>query len=284
MWNQFQKSISLSKYSSFGIGGAARYFAEVSDIEKMQEVLRFCYQESLPFHIVGKGSNSLFDDAGFDGLVILNKISFCTIEDCRVSVGAGFSFSLLGSKTARKGLSGLEFASGIPATVGGAIFMNAGANGFEVKDCLQKVSFVDARGALNVYTRDELDFSYRWSCFHEKKGAIVAAEFLLTPRKEAREEQLRIIEYRTKTQPYSELSCGCVFKNPEGDSAGRLIEACGLKGAKVGGAEVSSLHGNFIINTAAATASDVLKLAEHVKTCVKQQTGVDLELELRKIF
>lgn len=280
---QFQRSKPLHELSTFAIGGLADFFTEVETIEEMQAVLRHCFQNNIPFHIVGKGSNSLFSDEGFQGLVIHNKISFLQLEGNTVSVGAGYNFSLLGVKTARKGLSGLEFASGIPASVGGAIFMNAGANGTETSDSLQEVTFVSEEGALQIFQKFEMNFAYRYSCFHKIKGAIVAAKFLLTPQKDARKKQLAIIDCRTKTQPYKDKSCGCVFRNPEGYSAGQLIEKCGLKGAKMGDAEVSSIHANFIINNGSASAKDVLKLAEYIKGCIKEQTGVDLEMELRTI-
>ena len=279
----FQERKSLSEVSTFGIGGVARFFTEVSTIEELQEVLAHCHERHLPFHVVGKGSNCLFPDSGYDGLALLNKISFCHFEGGVVSVGGGYSFSLLGAKTAKRGLSGLEFASGIPATVGGAIFMNAGANGSETADTLKEVTFVDERGKLRTIAREELSFSYRMSSFHAMKGVIAAAKFELQPFKEAREKQLAIIDYRTKTQPYGEKSCGCVFQNPEGFFAGALIEQCGLMGKRIGGAEVSSVHANFIINRGGATSEDVLALVSHIKECVKRKTGVDLKTELKII-
>lgn len=279
----FQKSVSLAKYSHFGIGGEARLFTAVNTIDELSETLAFCYREKLPFHILGKGSNSLFDDEGFDGLVIYNKIQFLEIEGPEIFVGAGFSFSLLGVKTARKGLSGLEFASGIPASVGGAIFMNAGACGSETKDTLSEVTFVDERGEVQNFAREQLTFSYRYSSFHKMKGAIAAARFSLALSDAARGKQLDFVAYRTKTQPYDTMSCGCVFRNPPNHSAGALIERSGLKGKKIGGAKVSNLHANFIINEENATAKDVLALAKYVQKHVKEQTGFDLEMELRKI-
>ena len=249
----------------------------------MQKTLLYCHTQSIPFHIVGKGSNSLFDDAGFDGLIIHNKIHFCEIEDGLVSVGAGYSFSLLGSQTARKGLTGLEFASGIPASVGGAIFMNAGASGREVKDSLLRVEFVTEKADIEVFETKAILFRYRWSLFQERKGAIVSAQFQLEKGADSRKNQLKIIEHRNKTQPLKEMSCGCVFRNPEGQSAGALIEQCGLKGRSVRGAHVSNVHANFIVNKGGATASDVLQLAEEIKKCVKERTGIELELELRMI-
>ncbi|MDN3506546.1 MAG: UDP-N-acetylmuramate dehydrogenase [Simkaniaceae bacterium] len=275
----FLKNRSLSKFSTFGIGGNARYFIEVHTIEELQDALK--QADGLPFHILGKGSNSLFSDEGFDGLVIHNKINFCEIERNEVSVGAGFSFSHLGVKTARKGLAGLEFASGIPASVGGAVFMNAGANGQETCDCLKEVTFVDLQGNIKIYS--DLIFSYRTSPFQKMRGAIAAAKFVLQPEESARKKQLDIVAYRSKTQPYDALSCGCIFRNPEGESAGALIERCGLKEMQMGGARVSELHANFIVNADGATAKDVLSLAEYIKQVVKEKTNIELEMELREI-
>lgn len=280
---QLQKNKQLSELSTFGIGGIARLFVEVSSIEMMQEALLHCQKNSIPFHLVGRGSNSLFSDEGFDGLVIHNKIATCEYEGTLLKVGAGYNFSLLGAQTARKGLSGLEFASGIPASVGGAIFMNAGANGAEVADVLNEVRFVDEKGELHHFSKEELDFSYRYSSFHQMKGAIVEGAFSLTPLSSARKKQLEILGYRMKTQPYGDKSCGCVFRNPPGKSAGALIDECGLKGKRVGGAEVSTLHANFIVNRDNATAQDILALADQIRECVKEKTGIDLEMELRTV-
>jgi len=280
---KFQHNQPLREFSTLGIGGNARLFTSVESVESLQEVLGYCYEHQIPFHPLGKGSNSLFDDRGFEGLVIHNKIAFLEIEGTHVSVGGGYSFALLGVKTARKGLSGLEFASGIPASVGGAIFMNAGAGEAETADVLSSVTFVDEKGEIHEFSRKQLSFSYRQSSFHEKKGVIAAATFELVEDAGARDKQIEIVKYRTKTQPYGELSCGCVFRNPEKERAGRLIEACGLKGKQLGGAEVSTLHANFIVNRDGATAEDVRKLALYVKECVKEKTGIELEMELREI-
>ncbi len=282
---RFEKDKLLSSLSTFGIGGPAKYFIEVSDIKDLQELILFCSQEKLAYLIIGKGSNCLFDDRGFDGLVILNKIHFCTfLNDCSVHVGSGFSFSLLGAQTARKGLSGLEFASGIPATVGGAVFMNAGANGKETKDHLVSVDYITEEGELICIPKEDLAFSYRFSSFQKRKGAIVGATFTLLPSLEARQKQLQIIDYRTQTQPYKDKSVGCIFRNPEAPlSAGALIEKSGLKGFAVGGAEVSCMHANFIVNKANATAQDVLTLASEVKKVVLEKMQVNLEMEVRVI-
>lgn len=281
MLEKFQKNKSLRPYSTFGIGGEAKFLIEISSISMMQEVLAFCFSEKLPYIVLGKGSNTLFDDRGYHGLAIINKIQNCSILEEKVFVGAGYSFSLLGVQTARKGLAGLEFASGIPGTIGGAIYMNAGANGGETGDVIAEVLFVNEEGGLHRFSRPELTFAYRYSSFQEKRGAIVEAQFLLHPLADARKKQLEIVAYRTRTQPYSEKSCGCIFRNPLNEKAGALIEKCGLKGMKLGDAEVSTVHANFIINTKDASAKDVLALAQLVKEKVNRQTGIELEMELR---
>lgn len=273
----------LSLYSTFGIGGPARWLCEVQSTEEMQGMIAYCQGRSLRYLVIGKGSNCLFDDQGFDGIVILNKIAFCHFDYPRVHVGAGYSFSLLGVQTARKGWSGLEFASGIPGSVGGAIYMNAGASGAETKDALTEVRVIEEDGEEHIYPRAQIDFDYRFSSFQGRKCAIVSGIFLLSSLEEARKKQLEIVEYRTRTQPYGEKSAGCVFRNPHSHSAGALIEKCGLKGMRIGGAEVSSMHANFIVNKNQARAQDVLNLASYVKKIVKEQTGIALDMEIRYI-
>lgn len=280
--SSFQCNKPLAPLSTFGIGGPARYFIEAKSIGEFQEIITFCFKEKIPYHILGKGSNSLFDDRGFNGAVILNKVDFIDHQEAEFHVGAGYSFSLLGTQTARKGWTGLEFASGIPGSVGGAVYMNAGANGGETADNLQSVTFVSHRGELSLFERKGMVFGYRQSPFHQIKGAIVAATFMLNKAANAREKQLTLLQYRLKTQPYNQPSAGCVFKNPSGSlSAGALIDQCGLKGKQVGGAQVSPLHGNFIVNLGIAKASDVLALLALVKNEILEKTGIELREEIR---
>ncbi len=196
--------------------------------------------------ILGKGSNCLFDDRGYNGLIVLNKISFIDrIDKTRIRAGSGYSFSLLGSQTARWGLSGLEFASGIPGTVGGAVTMNAGANGKETCECLSSVDFMDKEGNISTWKRHELAFSYRFSPFQQMPGAVIAAEFSLSLSDKARSTQIAIINKRKQTQPLKEKSAGCVFRNPDHGHSGALIEQCGLKGKQIGGAKVSPSSRQF---------------------------------------
>ena len=281
----FAKHRKLSEFSTFGIGGPIAYFAEVRTLIDMREGLLFAAEQKLPFLVLGKGSNSLFDDRGFPGIVLLNKIDFCEWQEASCHVGAGYSFSLLGAQSARKELSGLEFASGIPASVGGAIFMNAGANGRETFGPLQSVTFLTSEGDIQEYKKEALAFSYRTSPFQSMRGAIVSARFAFTPFcPAARPAQLKIIDYRKKTQPLKEKSIGCIFRNPSPEkSAGSLIDQCGLKGFRVGGAKVSEIHANFIVNEGAATALEVMELMRQIQECVQKKTGLHLEPEVRLI-
>lgn len=281
---QVERHRQLNGLTTFGIGGKADYFVEIRSIEAMQQTLRLCTEQQIPFFILGKGSNTLFDDRGFAGMVIANRIDF--IEEIRPAcwkVGAGYSFSLLGTQTARQGYGGLEFASGIPGSVGGAVFMNAGANGSETAEVVAAVEFIRPDGSSITLTREEIVFDYRFSSFQTMPGAIVSAQFQLTPQPGSREKQLSIISYRKESQPYNAKSAGCVFRNPPTTPAGKLIDQCGLKGLSIGGAEVSTIHGNFVINTGKATASEVKTLIQEIRKRVKELTGVELESEIRCI-
>jgi UDP-N-acetylmuramate dehydrogenase len=279
-----QTKKKLSDLSTFGIGGPAEYFAEVSSEQEMADVLVFAKKNQLRHMVLGKGSNCLFDDQGYSGLIILNKITFLEgLDSGQVKAGSGYSFSLLGSQTARKGLSGLEFASGIPGSVGGAVVMNAGANGKETCEALKSVDFMNMEGMITTFQRDKLSYGYRSSPFQKMKGAVTAAEFTLIKSLKARQKQIEIIDYRKKTQPLKEKSAGCVFRNPDNGHSGALIEQCGLKGKKIGGAMVSEQHANFIVNTGGATASDALKLIRLIQEQVRLQTGRQLKMEVRYI-
>lgn len=271
----------LSEVSTLGIGGPARYYIEAKSIPEMQRILQAATNQNLPYFILGKGSNCLFDSKGLDRLVIHNKIDFCDeTSPGQFYVGAGYSFSLLGMQVAKKGWSGLEFASGIPASCGGAVFMNAGAQKMETWTHLEFVDYVMPDGELKRYKKEELSYGYRHTAFHKMKGAIVAASFQLTPLPDARKTQLALLEARIKTQPYGDKSAGCIFKNPSSTSAGYLIDQCGLKGFEIGGAKVSEIHANFLINKDGASSSDLLELISHVRGVVKEKTGYELESEV----
>lgn len=279
---KLQSNRFLSEFSTFGIGGPIRRFAEIVSEEEMEEAFAFLRKEQMPFLVLGKGSNCLFSDRGFEGLVLLNKIQFCKWRESTVQVGAGYSFSLLGAQAGRKNLSGLEFASGIPASVGGALFMNAGANGRETCDPLVSVDYLHVSGQRKNYMRSELEFRYRTSPFQSMQGAILGATFEFMPLKEARKIQRDILERRMKTQPLKDKSAGCIFRNPSSRiAAAKLIEQCGLKGKTIGGAKVSETHANFIVNEQKAKASDVLALIRQIQETVAKETGIQLETEVR---
>ncbi|MGA8164817.1 MAG: UDP-N-acetylmuramate dehydrogenase [Waddliaceae bacterium] len=274
----------LSELSTLGIGGGVKDFFEAHSIEEMRKAILTCRKKRLHYLILGKGSNVLFDDRGFNGAVIVNKIDF--MREARPGVfhiGAGNSFSLLGVRTARQGWSGLEFASGIPGSVGGAIFMNAGANGTETCESLDSIDYLTDEGKYQQIKKDDVRFSYRYSSFHSMDGSILGGTFILKKCDQARKKQLEILNYRKKTQPYDQKSAGCMFRNPPNHHAGALIEQCGLKGFTVGGAKVSEVHANFIINTGKGKSGDILTLGKLIEQVVKEKTGVELQLELRYI-
>lgn len=280
----FRENINLKDFSTYGIGGPARYFVEVHTIPEMQTAINFCNANHLPYFILGKGSNSLFDDRGFNGAILLNKIDFFEQPTPGTfHVGAGYSFSLLGIQTARQGWGGLEFASGIPGSVGGGVFMNAGANGGETCQFLESVDFISEEGVFENVPKQKIAFAYRFSSFQKTKGAIVGATFVLYPHSEARKKQIEIVNHRIKTQPYGDKSAGCVFVNPACEPAGALIDKCGLKGVSVGGAQVSHLHANFLINANHASSADMLELINVIKARVKEIAGIELMSEVRYI-
>jgi UDP-N-acetylmuramate dehydrogenase len=214
--------------------------------------------------------------------VLLNKIDHSTINGCEITVGAGASFSYLGVQSAKAGLAGLEFASGIPATVGGALWMNAGANGCETADCLDHVEYLFATGEIRTFQRSELTFGYRKSSFQSMNGCILSAKFTLRSSLDARSLQRKIIDARIKSQPLKDKSAGCIFRNPSREiAAGALIDKCGLKGLSIGDAVVSPMHANFIVNAGHAKAADVLALIEKIQTEVFNKTGIQLEPEIK---
>ena len=276
--------VPLSTLSTFGIGGRAKWLFRAERAEDLQDALRFVMREHYPFLVVGRGSNCLFPDEGFSGLVIHNRVeTLKDVGDGCFEVSGGYSFPALGVKTAREGWGGLEFAGGIPGSVGGAVFMNAGANQQQIADTVAWVDYVDEAGDIIRLKREGLAFAYRSSSFQGRRGVIAAVGVQLKRDEGAAFRQQEMVAYRKKTQPYHDRSAGCVFRNPAGASAGRLIEEVGLKGKRIGGAEVSPVHANFIVNREKATAHDVIALMNHVRDVVAQRKGVWLESEIRCI-
>jgi len=281
---KFEKGKILKDLTTLKIGGRAKLFKQVRTLNELQKILNYCREQGIRYMVLGKGSNVLFDDRGFDGVIILNKIIFCKSQADIFYVGAGYSFSLLGNQTTKQGWKGLGFAAGIPGSVGGAIYMNAAAQGEETFQPLIEVTYVTNYGEVEYLPKNQLKWSYRYSSFQEQElrgGGIAAAKFQLIPSKEARINQLKSLQIRLNTQPYNVPSAGCIFRNTSRSSAGSLIEKCSLKGYKIGGAEVSHQHANFIVNRGGATASEVKELIQHLQEVVYRQTGEKLELEIQ---
>lgn len=280
---QATANVPLSYYTTYKVGGPARWLIEIETLSEMQTSIQQLEKAEEPYFILGRGSNVLFDDRGFEGTVIVNKMTGTKWQAASVWAAGGVNFAYLGMQSARKGFSGLEFAAGIPASVGGAIYMNAGAKGQEVKDVVESIDYINDQGVLQTLGASEVNFAYRTSSFQGKKGCIVGATFRLHPCVEALVRQKQWLQERIDSQPYKAKSCGCIFRNPQGDSAGRLIEACGLKGKAIGDAKVSMHHANFIINQGNATCEQIIQLLCLVQQEVKRQTGILLEREVRLI-
>lgn len=275
----------MKKHTTFQIGGPADFFLIPGNDEELSALLKFCRAEQIPILIIGRGSNLLVRDKGIRGAVIQIGESFAyfAANGNQVNAGAGLSLIALSRKAAAEGLSGLEFAVGIPGTLGGAIVMNAGAYDGEMKDVVKNVAAMDSWGEKRVFTAPEADFGYRHSAFQKNGYIVLAVEMELAPGDKALIER-KMADFtnrRVAKQPLSFPSAGSVFKRPPGHFAGPLIEKAGLKGMRIGGAEVSTLHAGWIINTGNATANDVLELIEVIRSRVLAQSGVLLEPELR---
>lgn len=280
----------LCRYTSARIGGPADYLIAVESAAELAEALRLAWQASAPYLVLGGGSNVLAADAGFAGLVILNRARAIEFREQSVRAESGASLGALARQCAGRGWAGLEWAVNVPGTVGGAVFGNAGAHGGDIAGSLLVAEILQRDGVRRWLSAAELGFEYRSSALKraaaagQTSGAVLAAEFRLTPG-DPSELQTRLEEfvaYRKRTQPPG-ASLGSMFKNPPGDYAGRLIEAAGLKGRRIGQAEISELHGNFFVNLGAARASEVKALIDLARDTVKAKFGVELELEIELV-
>jgi len=273
----------LSRHTTMRVGGPAGLWVKPRTVTSALDVLSFCQHESVPHMMLGKGSNVLVSDSGYGGAVINVSRCFRRYKRLRDSVrcGAGLSLPGLVRKLAEDGFSGLEFAVGIPGTVGGAVVTNAGAHGAEMSGALKR-AVVMIEGERRVRTGDAIPFSYREA---DLTGVVIGVELSLEQASPDQVHQTmdRFMDMRKKTQPIWERTAGCVFKNPPGDSTGRIIDSLGLKGTAVGGAKVSELHANFIVNCGGATCADVVALIELVRERVREETGTLLELEVQLV-
>jgi UDP-N-acetylmuramate dehydrogenase len=273
----------MSAHTTFRIGGPADYYVEPT-FEEVKELLPFLKKENIPYTLIGNGSNLLVSDEGIEGVVVSfgKEMSEVSCEKEVVRARAGILLSRLASFAASKSLSGLEFASGIPGTLGGAITMNAGAYGGEMKDVVQSVTVLDG-DEIKEYSGEEMDFSYRHSRYTGTDDIVLSAKIKLTQgdSDEIRAKMDELSARRRQSQPLNMPSAGSFFKRPVGNFAGTLIDKSGLKGYSVGGAQVSEKHAGFIVNTGGATFNDVLRLMEHVQKTVFDLHGVSLEPEVR---
>ncbi len=279
-----RRDVPLAPYTWLKIGGPAQLLIEPRSVEELQAVVRRCYEQQMPLRMLGGGSNLLVPDTGVSGAVIRiagEPFTRVSIEGQRVRAGGGALLSHVISASVAAGLAGLETLVGIPGTVGGALHGNAGTRHGDVGQFLSAVTVITATGEKFVRTEDELTFAYRQSSINEL--AIVEALFSLTPEDpdEVARRLRKLWIMKKATQPLSFQSAGCIFKNPRGLSAGALIEQAGLKGTRVGQCEVSDRHANFIVTHENATAADLLKLVDLIRTKVAEAHGVDLELEIQ---
>jgi UDP-N-acetylmuramate dehydrogenase len=276
----------LAKHTTLKVGGPADLFIEPKSLEGLQTTLRLVKEAGVSWRAIGRGSNLLVDDAGIEGAVIKlgRGLDNLEVNDEEVTVGGGYPLVGLAAVISRKGLSGLEFAGGIPGSVGGAVYMNAGAHGSDISRILKKAQILFADGTMEWLSNEEMAFSYRTSILQKKPGICVAAVFQMKKgdRDEIFGEMKEHKDYRRRTQPVDRC-CGSVFRNPLPEHAGHLIESAGLKGRRIGGAEISELHANFIVNVESAKASDVLGLIDLVKKEIHYKFDVDLHTEVEII-
>lgn len=281
----FSENEMLSAHTTFKIGGPAEVFANPQSAEQAAAAVRFCKENGVKLFPLGKGSNLLVSDEGASGIVLhfgreMSKISM--LDDETIYCEAGASLAKLCSFALENSLTGLEFAYGIPGSVGGAVFMNAGAYGGEIKDVILYAEHIDENGNCGRFEGNALEMSYRHSVYSSKKYIITAAAFRLKKgnKAEIKAKMDELLGKRFDKQPMDKPSAGSTFKRPEGAFASALIDQCGLKGFTVGGAQVSEKHAGFVINKGGATCADVLELIKQVQDKVKADTGFALEPEV----
>ena len=277
----------MAKHTTFRVGGAAKYAAFVSTASEIESLIKLCNDNNVQYYIIGNGSNVLISDKGYDGLMIIigRNMSEISVEGETIRAGAGALLSAIGSKALNAGLAGFEFACGIPGTLGGACFMNAGAYGGEMKDILVSVDAVTPDGTVRTFDVEELGLGYRTSIF-TKGGYVIVGALMRLHRGSYDDIKACMDELAYKRrlkQPLEYPSAGSTFKRPEGYFAGKLIMDAGLRGYTVGGAQVSEKHCGFVVNKGGATAADVMQLVNDVKKMVKDSSGVDLELEIKTL-
>ena len=276
---------SLRLHTTYKVGGLAKYFISPKSIDELIKLVKYLKENNIKYMILGNGSNTIFSSKTYAGVIInLNKINNMKIDGNKIYVEAGYQLIKLSIDAMNNNLSGLEFASGIPANVGGAIFMNAGAYKSDMSEVIEDVTFLDEDLNIKTLTKEELNFSYRHSLFQEKDYIIISANLVLNNgnKEEIKELMDNRKQRRIESQPLEYPSAGSVFRNPAEDIyAGKLIEDLGLKGYSIGDAKISEKHANFIINIGNATGEDIKALIDLVKDKVKEKYNIDLIVEQR---
>lgn len=279
----------MKKYTSFKIGGPAECLIKVETQSEIKEVLKIVNENKIPLTIIGNGSNILVSDNGIKGIVLKINIDNLKIIDfndtVEICVGSGFKLSMLSQILLQNNISGFEELSGIPGTIGGAIKMNAGAHGKEFKDIVQNVKVIDYKGNIKILNKEDLNFSYRHSIFSEENYIILETTLRLQKgtKEQIKNKMNEYKNYRKEKQPIEYPSAGSTFKRGKDYITAKLIDEAGLKGYKIGGAEISTKHAGFIINTGNATAKDVLDLIQYVKNTIKEKFNKDIQLEIEVI-
>ncbi|MGN0251282.1 MAG: UDP-N-acetylmuramate dehydrogenase [Oliverpabstia sp.] len=275
----------MNKHTTFRLGGPADYFLSPSDPDQIREIIHICREEGIPWFVLGNGSNLLVSDQGYRGVVIqiYKNMNQITVEGTRIYAQAGALLSAVSKKAMEAGLTGMEFASGIPGTLGGAAVMNAGAYGGEMKDILVSVTVLTDEGEQKVLKAEELNLGYRTSIIKERGYIVLEVVLQLESgdRDAIRERMEELKVQRVTKQPLEYPSAGSTFKRPEGYFAGKLIEDAGLRSYRVGGAQVSEKHCGFVINTGDATTSDVVQLIHNVQNIIWNKFKVKLEPEVK---
>lgn len=275
----------MKKHTTFKIGGAADFFVTPCDVISVGKIVQVCRELNVPYYVMGNGSNLLVSDDGYRGVVIqiYDKLNNIIWQDEKAVVMAGCLLSKFGNEAAARGLTGFEFGTGIPGTMGGAVAMNAGAYGGEIADCIVRARMMDEDGEVRWYDKEELELGYRRSLATKMGLIVLEAEIALKKGdKEAIKERLAELALaRRSKQPLEYPSAGSTFKRPEGYFAGKLIEDAGLKGYRHGGAMVSDKHSGFVINVDNATSKEIIELIRTVQSAVYDQFGVKLEMEVK---
>ncbi|TYQ16402.1 UNVERIFIED_CONTAM: UDP-N-acetylmuramate dehydrogenase [Acetivibrio alkalicellulosi] len=275
----------MKNHCSFKVGGNADFLVTPVSVYQLSEIIKLCKKENIPIFIMGNGTNLIVSDKGIRGVVvkIYDNMSSYNIKDDILTVEAGMLLSKVSNIALENELTGLEFASGIPGTLGGAVAMNAGAYDGEMKNVVIKTEYIDNDGNIKTITGDEHQFGYRTSCILKNSGIVLKSSLKLEKGERREIEALMndLKNRRNDKQPLDMPSAGSVFKRPEGYFAGKLIQDCNLKGYKIGGAQVSDKHCGFIVNTGEATASDIKQLIKHIQHTIKSSYGVELQTEVR---